>query len=94
LWAVSSTIRKISQYAVGRTVGAVERLLGIIAKRRKALQIPTGYQNETGFHFTSHLPKEEFTGRRFNEGRRVNVDAGSQPDMPAMSSIGFFDHES
>jgi hypothetical protein len=87
-------MRKISQYAVGCTVGAFSRLLRTIAKLRQAFQIPTGYQNKTGLHFTSHLPKGKSAGRRFNEAREMNVDAGLQPDTPAISSMGLFDHES
>ena len=65
-----------------------------ITKLRNAVEIATGYQNETGFHLASHLPKMKPTGRRFNEASEMNVDARLHTDTPAILSIGFLDHES
>jgi hypothetical protein len=65
-----------------------------IVKFRNAIEIPTGYQNATGFHLGSHLPKSKSTGRRFNEACEMNVNAGLHSDTPAILSIGFLDHES
>ena len=41
-------------------------LNGIIAKLRKAIriEIPIGYQDETGFHMGVNLPKNKSCGRR------------------------------
>jgi hypothetical protein len=65
-----------------------------IAKFRNAIKIPTGYQNETGFHLVSNLPKRKSIGRRFNEASEMNPDAGLHTDTPAILSIGFLEHES
>ena len=65
-----------------------------IAKLRNAIEIPTGYQNATGFHLVSKLPKRKSTGRRFNEASEMNPDAGLHTDTPAILSIGFLEHES
>jgi hypothetical protein len=65
-----------------------------IAKLRNAIEIPTGYQNATGFHLALHLPKRKSTGHRFNEARETNVDEGLHMDTPAILSNGFLHHES
>jgi hypothetical protein len=93
LRAVSSVIRKISKYAGRRTVGSLNWLSRVITKLRNAIRIPTGYQNATGFHLVSHLPKRNLTGGLFDEASDLSVDAGLHTDAPAILSIGFLDYE-
>jgi hypothetical protein len=60
-----------------------------MAKLRNTIKIPTGYQNETGFHLASHLSKRKFAGRRFDEACEMNVDAGLHTDTPAILPLDF-----
>lgn len=87
-------IHNIYRCSVRRIAAAFNWLLGVIAKFQNTIIIPTGYQNETGFHLVSNLPKKKSTGRRFDESCEMNLDAGLPTDSAAKLSIGFLDHES
>jgi hypothetical protein len=65
-----------------------------IAKFGKEIKIPTGYQNETGFHLVSNLPKGNSSGSRFDEACDMNLDAGLHTDTPPILSIRLFEDES
>ena len=58
------------------------------------MEIPTGYQDETGFHLGSQRPERKSAGRGLNEVCEINVDAGLHTDTPQMFLTSFLDHES
>jgi hypothetical protein len=58
------------------------------------MEIPIGYQDETGFHLGSNRPKRKVAGRGLDEVCEINVDAGLHSDTPQMFLTGFLDHKS